>query len=65
MGGRERNNVSDHRSPYEVGKPCPEKPWMLVTTLDLQTAKCGACGHQLYTLAASPGSVAAHTETDA
>jgi hypothetical protein len=32
------------RGPHAVGKPCPRKPWMLVTTLDLDKGRCGACG---------------------
>lgn len=30
--------------PHAVGKPCPRKPWMLVTTLDRDKGVCGACG---------------------
>jgi hypothetical protein len=33
--------------PHAVGKPCPRKPWMLVTTLDLDKGRCGACGGEV------------------
>lgn len=32
------------RGPHKVGKACPRKPWMLVTTLDADKGVCGACG---------------------
>ncbi len=36
--------LAELRGPHEVGKPCPWKPWMMTTTLDMDSGTCGACG---------------------
>ncbi len=37
------------RGPHKIGRPCPRKPWMLVTTLDADKGVCGACGGEVLT----------------
>lgn len=42
--------TTERRGPHEVGKPCPRKPHMTVSTLDFERGKCGACGYGLLSL---------------
>ncbi len=43
------NALARLRGPHKIGKPCPRRPWMLVTTLDDDRGICEACGEVLTT----------------
>lgn len=41
------DELARRRGPHAVGKACPRKPWMLVTTMDADKGRCGACGDEV------------------
>lgn len=49
---RHDDTLARLRGPHAVGKPCPRQSYMMVTTLDIERGRCGACGNVIGGLAA-------------